>query len=89
MTPTFKHLCSVEAVEDGVEHDLWVVAVGVELGAEALGVWNDPGVLPNNRVGRGLSDFDPALGGPGPVLKVGFVTKRLVVDRRRVQTWKK
>ncbi len=36
--PLLVDLAGVLAVEDGVEHDLWVVAVGVGPGAEALGV---------------------------------------------------
>ena len=83
---TFVDLGAVETVEDGVEHDLGVVAVRVELGAEAVGVGDDPGVLADDRVGGRLGDLDATLSHPCPVKKVVLTAEGLVVGRGRVQT---
>ena len=83
---TFVDLGAVETVEDGVEHDLGVVAVRVELGAEAVGVGDDPGVLADDRVGGRLGDLDATLGHPGSVKKVVLAAEGLVVGRGGVKT---
>ena len=82
---TFENFWSVEAVEDCVEHDLGIVAVRVELRAEAVGVRNDTGVLSDDGVGSCLSDVQSSLSCPGPVLEVCLVAEGLVVNGRRVQ----
>lgn len=82
---TFVDLGAVEAVEDGVEHDLGVVAVRVELGAEAVCVGDDPGVLADDGVGGGLGDLHATLGDPGAVQEVVLAAEGLVVGRRSVE----
>ena len=78
--PLLNHLRPVEAVEDGVEHDLGIVTVGVELGTQSLRVWDDAGVLPSEHVRRLLHDVHPALGGPRPLLEVLVATQGVIVS---------
>ncbi len=84
---TFEYLGAVEAVEYGVEHDLGVVAVRVELGAETVRVRDDPGVLPDYRVGRGVGHLGPPLGHPGAGQEVLVPAEGLVVLSRGVKAW--
>ena len=82
---TFVDLGAVEAVEDGVEHDLGVVAVGVGLGAEPVRVGDDAAVLADDRVRRRLGHVLPALRHPRPLEEVLGRAQRLVVRRGGVQ----
>ena len=86
---TFKDLCPVEAVENRVEHDLWVVAVRVELGAQPIRVRDDPCVFAHDWVRRWLQHLLSALGHPRALQEVGVVTEALVMDGRRVEACKK
>ena len=65
-------LAGVVAVEHGVKHDLGIVAVGVALGAEVLGIRDDSGVLSHQGAVWGLFRAGPAHGKPllgGEVLR--------------------
>ena len=86
---TFVDLGAVEAVEDGVEHDLGVVAVRVGLGAEAVRVGDDAAVLADDRVGRRLGHVLPPLRHPRPLKEVLRLAERLVVRRGGVETCRK
>ena len=77
----------VGAVEDGVEHDLGVVAVGVGLGAEALGVGDDAGVLADEGAVRGLLDVLAADGEPLRRAEVAHVAEGEVRGLAVAEAW--
>lgn len=62
---TFVNFGPIEAIEDGVEHDLGIVAIGIEFGTESIRVGDDTGVFANDGVRSWIRDFHPALGHPG------------------------
>ncbi len=56
----FVHFAAVVAVKHSVKHHFGVVAVGVGLGAQALGVGQHAGVFPDERTMRWLLDIGAA-----------------------------